>query len=49
MWLMKLSGDQDITKYRSNWQPKNFFYQSPCPIDIIVPDDAAMLDVWLSK
>ena len=27
-------------------QPKNFFRQSPCPI---VPDDAAMLDVWLSK
>ena len=27
-------------------QPKNFFRQSPCPI---VPDDTAMLDVWLSK
>ena len=43
---MKRSGDPDITKYWSNWQPKNFFCQSPC---LIVPDDSAMLDVWLSK
>ena len=41
---MKLSGD--ITKYWSDWQPKNFFCQNPCQI---VPNDAAMLDVWLSK
>ena len=43
---MKQLSDSYITKYWSDWQPKNFFRQSPCPI---VPDDAAMLDVWLSK
>ena len=46
MWPMKRSGDPDITKYWSDWQTKNLFCQSSCPI---VPDDAAILDVWLSK
>ena len=43
---MKRSGEPDITKYWSDWQPKNFFCQSPCPIAL---DNAAMLDVWLSN
>ena len=43
---MKRLGDPDITKYWSDWQPKNFFCQSPTPI---VPDNATMLDVWLSN
>ena len=28
MWPIKQSGDPDITKYWSDWQPKNFFCQS---------------------
>ena len=45
-FAMKQLGDPDVTKYWSDWQPKNFFCQCPCPI---VPDNAAMLDVWLSN
>ena len=36
---IKWWGDPDITKYWSDWQPKNLCCQSPGPI---VPDDAAI-------
>ena len=36
---IKWSGDPDITKYWSDWQPKNMRCQSP---GLIVPDDAVI-------
>ena len=43
---IKRSGDPDIPPYWSNWRSKNFCCQSSRSI---VPDDAVMSDVWLSK